>query len=255
MDYVKYNSGAWDGYVDKKDKWTIPVTDSDIARARSGQWDIVLTPLKPVPHDWFGELRGSKILGLASGGAQQGPILAAAGADVTIFDNSVKQLQQDKTISDLHALNIKTIQGDMRDLSAFADESFDIVFNPCSILFVDNVLPVWRECYRILKPGGILMSGLINPISMQLEQLDNRFQLVYAQPYSDIKSLPDNKLEELKNDNEPLIFGHSLSDQIGGQLTAGFVLTDMYEDNYGDDKLDNFFPSFIATRAVKHEFQ
>lgn len=97
---------------------------------------------KMVPKNWFPPLKDLKILGLASGGGQQGPILATLGADVTIFDNSEKQLQQDKIISDKFNLDIKTVQGDMKDLSDFADDSFDLIFNPCSIVFVDNVLPV-----------------------------------------------------------------------------------------------------------------
>jgi SAM-dependent methyltransferase len=250
MDIVKYNRAAWDNYVDKKDRWTIPVSDLEIANAKKGIWNILLTPAKQVPHHWFPALKELSILGLACGGGQQGPILAALGADVTIFDNSEKQLQQDKMLSDRFNLGIKTVQGDMKDLSVFKDHSFDLIFNPCSILFVENVLPVWKECFRVLKPGGILMTGLIHPVSFQLDE--ESLQLLYKQPYSDLLSLPAEKLEELKRNNEALTFGHSLADQIGGQLDAGFVLTNMYEDIWGDEnKVDEFFPAFIATRAIK----
>ena len=250
MNIVEHNKSAWDNYVDKKDRWTIPATVKELEEARNGNWGIVLTPNKKVPKDWFPHLKGLKILGLASGGAQQGPILATLGADVTIFDNSDKQLQQDKTLSDEFSLNIKTVQGDMRDLSVFEDNSFDLIFNPCSIVFVDDVLPVWKECYRVLKPGGVLMTGLINPIIFQLD--DDNLKLVYKQPFSDLHSLPKEKLEKLKEENEPLVFGHSLSDQIGGQLDAGFTITGMFEDTWDvENKMNEFMPSFIATRAVK----
>lgn len=250
MDVIKYNKSAWDNYVDKKDRWTIPVSDRELENAKNGNWSIVLTPKAPVPKNWFPDLKNLNILGLASGGGQQGPILAALGANVTIFDNSGKQLQQDKTLSDRFNLGIKTVQGDMRDLSVFKDNSFDMIFNPCSILFVDHVLPVWKECFRVLKPNGILMTGLINPISFQLDE--KNLQLIYKQPYSDLNSLSKEQLDNLKRDNEPLVFGHSLTDQISGQLKAGFCLTDMYEDNWGgESKMDDFFPTFIATRAIK----
>lgn len=250
MDVIKYNKSAWDNYVDKKDRWTIPVSDRELENAKNGNWSIVLTPKAPVPKNWFPDLKNLNILGLASSGGQQGPILAALGANVTIFDNSGKQLQQDKTLSDRFNLGIKTVQGDMRDLSVFKDNSFDMIFNPCSILFVDHVLPVWKECFRVLKPNGILMTGLINPISFQLDE--KNLQLIYKQPYSDLNSLSKEQLDNLKRDNEPLVFGHSLTDQISGQLKAGFCLTDMYEDNWGgESKMDDFFPAFIATRAIK----
>jgi len=252
MDIVKHNKSAWDNYVDKKDRWTIPVTEEELENVRNGNWGIVLTPNKTVPHDWFPDLKGLKILGLAAGGGQQGPILATLGADVTIFDNSEKQLQQDKILSTKYNLDIKTVQGDMKDLTVFADNSFDLIFNPCSIVFVDNVLPVWKECFRVLKPSGILMTGLINPISFQLDEESSK--LIYKQPFSDLHSLSPEKLEELKKKNEPLVFGHSLTDQIGGQLDAGFTMTSMFEDTWDvENKMDEFLPSFIATKAVKRQ--
>jgi len=252
MDIVKHNKSAWDNYVDKKDRWTIPVKKEELENVRNGNWGIVLTPNKTVPKNWFPTLRGLKILGLASGGGQQGPILATLGADVTIFDNSEKQLQQDEILSNKYNLDIKTVQGDMKDLTVFADNSFDLIFNPCSIVFVDNVLPVWSECFRVLKPSGILMTGLINPISFQLDE--ESLKLIYKQPFSDLHSLPKEKLEELKKKNEPLVFGHSLTDQIGGQLDAGFTITAMFEDTWDvENKMDEFLPSFIATRAVKQQ--
>ncbi|MCB9222578.1 MAG: class I SAM-dependent methyltransferase [Crocinitomicaceae bacterium] len=250
MDIVKHNSSAWDNYVEKKDRWTIPVTDEVLKAAKKGDWSIVLTPHKPVPHNWFPELKNLKILGLASGGGQQGPVLAALGADVTIFDNSAKQLEQDRSISDSYGLDIELVQGDMKDLSVFKDNTFDLIFNPCSILFVDNISSVWQECYRVLKPKGILMTGLMNPITFQLDE--DTMKIIYKQPFSDIESLPKEKLDELLKNNEALIFGHSLADQIGGQLNAGFLITDMFEDNWGgDSKLDEYFPAFLATRAIK----
>lgn len=250
MDIVNHNKSAWDNYVDNNDPWTIPVSEQELENAKNGDWNIVLTPKKSVPHSWFPNLKGLKILGLASGGGQQGPILATLGADITIFDNSEKQLQQDRTLSDKFDLNIKTVQGDMKDLSMFADNSFDLIFNPCSVLFVDNVLPVWKECFRVLKPNGILMTGLINPISFQLD--DRKLNLIYKQPFSDLHSLPLEKLEELKKNNEALEFGHSLTDQIGGQLETGFTITAMFEDSWGgENKMDEYLPCFIATRAVK----
>lgn len=252
MDIAKHNRAAWDGYVEKKNRWTVPVSDETIARARKGQWEVVLTPARPVPHNWFPNLKGCRVLGLAAGGGQQGPILAALGAEMTIFDNSGKQLMQDRLLSERYGLRIKTVQGDMRDLSCFEPGSFDLVFNPCSVVFVDDVRQVWQECYRVLHPGGILMAGLINPVSYQLMESKGGLVMHYEQPYADTRSLPEEKLRELMDAGEALEFGHSLSEQIGGQCGAGFLLSDMYEDFWHDNKpIDRFMPSFIATRAVK----
>ena len=252
MNIRNHNQSAWNKYVEKKDKWTIPFSEKEINEAKNGNWNIVLTPKIPVPKQWFPELKGLKILGLASGGGQQGPILASLGADVTIFDLSDNQLGQDKKVSDEFGLNIKTVQGDMRDLSVFEDESFDLIFNPCSIVFVEELKPVWKECFRVLKPNGILMTGLMNPLAFQIDE--ENLKLTYKSPFSDLKSLPKEKLDELIQQDEALVFGHSWTDQIAGQLKAGFMLNDMFEDTWGgENKFDEYFPAFMATRAMKIE--
>lgn len=251
MDIVKYNKSAWDSYVDRKDRWTVAVGEEEINKAKNGVWSVVLTPSIPVPRDWFPTAMNTlKILGLACGGGQQGPILACTGADITIFDNSPKQLNQDATLSDQYHLNIKTVEGDMRDLSLFEDESFDLIFNPCSIGFVDDIQPIWNECYRILKKGGILMTGLTNPLIFQIDE--KTLELKYKSPYSDQASLSQEDLDIFINNNDPLMFAHSWTEQIAGQLKAGFVLTDMFEDDWNKEHVfDAYFPGFMATRALK----
>jgi len=112
MDIRKHNSLAWDQEVERGNKWTIPVSEAVIDAARRGQWEIILTPSKPVPRAWFPDLEGLDVLCLASGGGQQGPILAAVGAKVTVLDNSPKQLEQDQLVAERHALDITTVDGD-----------------------------------------------------------------------------------------------------------------------------------------------
>ena len=96
---------------------------------------------------------------LGLGGGQQAPILAAAGACVTVFDASDLQLQQDRMVAQRDGLEMQMVQGDMRDLSVFADASFDLVFHPISNLYVPDIQPVWRECFRVLRSGGTLLSS------------------------------------------------------------------------------------------------
>lgn len=256
MDVRKFNQEAWDRDVDNHDRWTIPVTSEEVAKARAGEWSLILTPTKPVPRHWFPEqLHGRKILCLASGGGQQGPILAAAGADVTVQDNSPKQLGQDRLVAERDGLSIKTVEGDMADLGCFADAEFDLIFHPCSNCFAVDILPVWREAFRVLKPGGYLLAGTCNPVRFVFDEIaqDDRHELVVRHkiPYSDVTDLT---AEELKRYQQirPLQFGHSLEDQIGGQLAAGFVLVEMFEDRFDEsDLISRYLDTFIATRALK----
>lgn len=255
MDIVGYNSDAWDLQAEKKNKWTIPVDEKTIVEARKGNWKVVLTPTKPVPDDWFGDISGKKILCLASAGGQQGPIFAAAGAEVTVFDNSSLQLSRDRSVAEREGLDIRLEQGDMRDLGRFADETFDLIFHPVSNCFVDDVIPVWKECFSVLKNNGILLSAYCNPFLFvfDFEKWDEekKLEVKYRIPYSDLEQLPREQLEKRIADKDPIEFGHSLEALIGGQIEAGFVITGFYEDNAGGDLLDPYIDSFIATRAEK----
>jgi len=181
------NRDAWDREVAAANRWTVPVSSTQIARARQGDWSLLLTPLRPVPHSWLPDpLAGAKILGLAAGGGQQGPILAAAGAEVTVLDNSPRQLAQDRQVARREGLDLRTVEGDMADLSVFEDGCFDQVFHPCSNCFVPQILPVWREAFRVLRPGGRLLAGFTNPVRYLFdEQLAEEGQLhvrQYAMP-------------------------------------------------------------------------
>jgi SAM-dependent methyltransferase len=258
MDIREYNRLAWDAQVEKGDRWTIPVSAETIARARAGDWSIVLTPQKPVPRAWFPPLADLPTLCLASSGGQQAPVLAAAGASVTVLDNSPRQLAQDRAVAERDGLAITTIEGDMRDLSALADQSFGLIVHAASNLFVPDVLPVWREAFRVLRPGGVLITGFCNPVMFLFDyERSKAGELVVRHriPYSDLTSLDDAERQRFIDRSEPLVFGHTLEDQIGGQLAAGFVLTGFYEDSFGPDAeeaiLARYISTFVATRALK----
>ena len=121
MNIPKHNRSAWDRQVETGNKWTVPVSPEVISAARQGRWSVMLTPKKPVPHEWFGEIGGVRVLCLASGGGQQGPVLAAAGAVVTVLDNSPAQLAQDRYVAEREGLRLDLQLGEMTDLSRFDD--------------------------------------------------------------------------------------------------------------------------------------
>lgn len=258
MDIVKHNEIAWDKQSsDAESPWVQPVGSAEVEAARRGDWQVILTPTKTVPEHWFGDIRDKDVLGLASGGGQQVPIFAAAGARVTSFDNSPQQLAKDRLVAERENLPIQYEQGDMADLSRFEDESFDLIFHPVSNVFSQHILPVWRHCARVLRPGGRLLSGFMNPdfFMFDHEVVDNGgpMEVRFALPYADIESLTEAQIMERQQRGEALEFSHSLESQIGGQLDAGLLLAGFYED-YWDTQttpLNDFMPTSMATLAIK----
>lgn len=257
IDILSHNLEAWNKEVAEGNKWTKPVDSRTIAAAKKGRWSVLLTPTKPVPTTWFPQLKGEKVLCLASGGGQQAPVLAAAGAEVTLLDNCPSQLETDKMVAKRERLSINIEQGDMRDLSRFQSEAFAVIVHPVSNSFIDDVLKVWQECYRVLRKGGCLLAGFANPLTyiFDFKEWDLNHNLIvrYKIPYSDIEQLPQDELQSRIKDKETLEFGHSLEDQIGGQIKAGFAIVGFYEDSAGGDLLDPFINTFIATRAIKQQ--
>ncbi len=254
MDVRAYNREAWDREVERGNEWTVPVGEDVIEAAQRGRWEVVLTNTKPVPKEWFPDLEGADVLCLASGGGQQAPIFAAAGANVTVLDNSPKQLAQDRFVAERDSLALEAVEGDMADLSVFPDERFDLVFHPVSNLFAPEVRPVWAEAFRVLRRGGVLLAGFINPscFIFDCELADSgKLRVRHPLPYADATSLSEEERERLIDRGEPLEFSHTLEDQIGGQIEAGFLISGLYEDRHRDDALAAYMPTCIATRAIK----
>ena len=71
MDYQDINAATIDRWIEEGWEWGRPVTHEVFTAAVSGDWDVNLTPAKMVPHSWFGDLKGKKVLGLASGGGMR----------------------------------------------------------------------------------------------------------------------------------------------------------------------------------------
>lgn len=248
MNYQDINAKTVDSWVKNGWEWGKPVSHEAFENAKNGNWNVLLTPTKPVPHEWFGELKGKKVLGLASGGGQQMPIFTALGAECTILDYSQMQLENERAVAEREGYNIKIVRADMSKPLTFEDESFDLIFHPVSNIYVKEVLPIWKECFRILKKGGVLLSGLDNGICYAFG--NDEKELRFTLPFNPLENEEHRKF--LEEDNSGFQFSHTLEEQIGGQLKAGFNLTDLFEDTNGEGNLhEHNVPTFVATRAVK----
>lgn len=249
MNYQEINAETIDRWVKEGWEWGKPIDHETYVRAKNGDWDVALTPTVPVPHTWFGELKGKRILGLASGGGQQMPVFAARGAVCTVLDYSDAQLASERLVSEREGYEIEIVRADMTKPLPFADSTFDLIFHPVSNCYVKEVRPIFRECFRVLKPGGVLLCGLDNGINYLFDGEDET-RVVNSLPFDPLKN--PEQMAQLQKDDSGVQFSHTLEEQIGGQLEAGFVLTHLFEDTNGEGRLHELnVPTFLATRAVK----
>ena len=248
--YTEINAQTFDQWVEEGWEWGQPISHETYQKALGGNWSVLLTPTKPVPKDWFCPMKGARVLGLASGGGQQMPVFAALGAQCTVLDYSQAQLDSDRMVSQREGYPIRLVRADMTRSLPFENEQFDLIFHPVSNCYIENVNEVWRECFRVLRPGGILLAGLDMGINFVFDEDETTFR--YKLPYNPLK---DKALyEESVKNGWGIQFSHTVEEQIGGQLRAGFQLRDIYQDTNGSGTLHDYnIPSFYATKAVKPE--
>lgn len=248
MQYTQINSETIDRWVEAGWEWGIPISHEEYLRAKNGSWNVKLTPVKFVPHEWFGDLRGKRILGLACGGGQQMPVFTALGAECTVLDYSEKMLEQERTVSAREGYSIEIVRADMTQPLPFADESFDLIFHPVSNCYVREVKPIWKECFRVLKRGGALLAGLENGLNYVFDE--DETDIVNTLPFDPLTN-PEHA-RQLARDDAGMQFSHTLEEQLGGQLEVGFRLTALFEDTNSVGKLrEHNIPTYVASRSVK----
>lgn len=246
--YQDINKETIDRWIAEGWEWGIPISHEEFEQAKQGIWDVLLTPTRKVPHAWLGDLNGKKVLGLASGGGQQMPIFAALGAQCTVLDYSPRQIASELAVARREGYEIQAIEGDMTQPLPFPDESFDLIFHPVSNCYIRDVYPVFREAFRVLKRGGVLLSGLGNEINYIVDK-DER-EIIWKMPFDPTVD-PAAKAFMMEEDCG-IQFSHTLEEQLGGQLKAGFSLVDLYEDTNGEGRLHELnIKTYLATRAVK----
>ena len=165
-----------------------------------------------------------------------------------MLDYSDAQLENEKIVAERENYKVNIIKADMSKPLPFEDESFDIIFHPVSNCYIENVEPVFKECYRILKKGGILLCGLSTEINYLVDESEEK--IVFSMPFNPLKN--EEHREFLEKFGGGYQFSHTLSEQLGGQLKVGFTLTNIEDDTNGAGRLHEMnISTYIMTRAVK----
>ena len=119
------------------------------------------------------------------------PVFAALRADCAVLDYSDKQIASERMVAAREGYAIQIVQADMTRPLPFEDGCFDLIFHPVSNCYIREVLPVWRECYRVLKPGGVLLSGLDTGVNFIVDEAEERIvNRLPFDPVADPEQMP-----------------------------------------------------------------
>lgn len=187
--------------------------------------------MRAVPRDWFlPDMRGARVLGPSSGGGQQMPLFAAMGAVCTVLDYSERQIASERMVAEREGYEIRCVRADMTRPLLFEDGGFDLIFHPppLSNCYAEDVLPIWRECFRVLAPGGRLLAGLDNGFNYVVDDEERVVRGLPFNPLRDPSLIPEDELGDWG-----MQFSPTLDEQVRGQIQAGFRLLDLFEDTNG----------------------
>lgn len=247
--YTKVNELAVDKWVKEGWLWGKPISLNEYKEALRGNFSLKLTPTKNVPYNWLlPNFKGKEVLGLASGGAQQMPIFKALGANVTCIDISSEQLKSEAEFAKLANYEINLVKHDITEPLPFNDESFDFIFFPVANVYLRKTNNLFKEVYRILKKGGIIISGLDNGLNFAFDDEDGK--ILFPLPFDPL--LDEEQYNFMVENDYGIQFSHSITNSIKGQLDAGLMLLDLYEDTNLAGKLkENNIYTFLATKSIK----
>lgn len=227
-DLIQHNKARWEALAAANVAFSRPLLDLTPESARQ-----MLDP-----YGVMGDVAGQRVLCLGSGGGQQSAAFALLGADVTVFDLSETQLERDRAALAHYGQTARLVQGDMRDLSAFGDAAFDLVYHPYSISFVPDTAPVFDGVRRVLRPGGLYRLDWHNPFAKSMDERDwNGSGYSLKHPYADGEVLFDDMRWDITADDGtvqrvdgPREFNHKLSTVINGLIGRGFTLLGLWEE-------------------------
>ncbi|HEV2249397.1 MAG TPA: class I SAM-dependent methyltransferase [Candidatus Limnocylindria bacterium] len=227
-------------------------------------------------------IKGQRVLALAGGGGWHPVLFAELGAETTVLDISARQLKTVRDLSRSRGVTLRLLQGDMRDLSAFKDGAFDLVWHSHSIVFVPDAARVIAEVGRVLAPGGVYRASTMHPVTLRMYGTWTGTGWGFLQSYFADGAVPfvdpTWEFEDVTVDAPTLEYGHRISDLINACAAAGLMIDGFWETTPGeistkvplralppttllaeredvepgsDDALERYLPAFIEWRARK----
>jgi len=258
---AKHNKNRWEALARARVAYSRPFLN--LSQTEAQQW---LDNQSFFSLSGIGQVLNKDILCLAGGGGQQTAVFGLLGANVTVLDLTETQLERDKQAAAQHGYPLRIEQGDMRDLSRFANNSFDIIWQPYSINFVPDAETVIREVGRAIRPGGYYHLDFSNPFW----SMDENDWLPQGYPvkqpyitgsqlqYSDPNWTFTNDLDVEQTIEGPREFLHALGTIMNSLVQSGFIMLGLKEWPVGDpsaepgtwEHLLTIIPPFLTIGSI-----
>jgi ubiquinone/menaquinone biosynthesis C-methylase UbiE len=248
-----------DWYNQNSDKYTSHVRDPG---------DSIYHSLyeKPAIYSLLPDLNNMSVISLGCGSGEDCNYLAKQGASkVTGIDISSGMIEVAKKSYPMYEFQVM----DMENLD-FKDLSFDFAYSSLAIHYIEDWSKVFKEAYRILKPGSYFLFSCNHPIATAMEVIRDDEQM-QVQQISSSKNKQTNEVL-IKGDYMtrrplpsravlPVTTWHKPIGEISQEAAnAGFVIANILEPrplpkmeqiserNY---KVLNKIPSFVIFKLLK----
>ena len=207
------------------------------------------------------DLEDKRVLSLAGGGGWDAVVFAELGAKTTLFDISKRQLATVRALARERGTKLRFVQGDMRDLSAFAEGEFDLVNHHHSMVFVPDAKRVIGEVARVLAPGGTYVFSTMHPVALRMQETWTGTGWGFKQGYFDDGAIAfDDALWEfgrVQVEARTLEYGHRTSDLVNACAKNGLLVDGLWEysptyeggEPGSADELERWLPAYLEIRA------
>jgi SAM-dependent methyltransferase len=225
------NRRHWEWAVATGVGFTIPWLDLDpdlLHRYARGELKDVPERFEDIyPATMLADVGGKDILCLAAGGGQQSAVFGLLGAQVTVLDLTQAQLEGDRAAATHYGYDLKTVQGDMRDLSCFSGGSFDLVYQAESMSWIPDARQVYAGVARVLRPRGLYRVSFTNPVSEFVELNSwNGEGYAITVPYAKTEMI----LHPDEDGPDSIQFRHHMGEIFNGLIEAGMSIERVEDD-------------------------
>ena len=220
-----HNRAAWDARVQGGKRFTVAATNEEMERPLE-----ILDPL-----GWLGgDIADKRILCLGAGGGRHGPMLAQAGARVTVVDISSQMLRLDTELAEAKGLQVETIETSIDDLSMLPEAAYEAVMQPVSTCYVPDIRLAYHELARVMMPGGVYISRHKQPTNLQVDLAPTPQGFLIDSPYYLDGPLSPAKRPGPHREQGTMEFLHQWGDLLGGLCESGFVIEAVTEPKFSD---------------------